>query len=221
MPYYPKHFIKTNLYTNGNEFQYKGTNTPYVGYYWKAGNGRFFDGKTPQQTTNLEIVPIEEVNNQTSTQLTDTPAFYPKSRISIQGDSPDIDVDVNVDEVNNYLRLTSQEKSINLARLLPINNPQLPTEQDYVMGEMRRYFCKKTNEIQYFEIEKDFYTKLVNKDPKVVWELYIAFNIPWEISGDENVVKQTNQNIVANISRKLRLPKFGDFINNNYIKYYK
>lgn len=218
MAYYPKHYIKTNLYTDGGEFYYKGTNTQYIGFYWKAANGRFFDGKTPQQTTNYEIVPIPTFNEDNDGSLLSTPSFYPKARLVTEGDAPE---PMGRDEANIYLKLTSQENLAQKIRTLPTNDPALPTQQDYAMGEMRRYFCKKINEIQYYEINQEFASKLINKNPNVVWELYIPFNIPWEISGDENNVKITNRNIVVNISKKLNLPKFGDFIKHDYLKYYK
>jgi len=221
MPYYPKHFIQTNLYTDGTEYQYKGSTNPYVGPYWKAGNGRFFAGKTPQDKTGYEIVPIEVVNNQTTNRLLDNPAYYPKARISIEGDSADIDTNVNVATVTNYINIDDNKKIINKTRILPINNPTLPTSKDYELGEFRRYFCKKINELQYFELSKEFYDLMVKKSPNVVWELYSIFSIPWQLTGEEKTVYNINKNIVDNISFNLKLSKFGDFLKHNYLKYYQ
>jgi hypothetical protein len=60
MSYYPLSQIKTNLYTNGQEFTltpYTPSNS-YVGYYWSTSDGKFFTGKTPQDTPNSEIFKI-------------------------------------------------------------------------------------------------------------------------------------------------------------------
>ena len=60
MSYYPLSQIKTNLYTNGQEFTftpYTPSNS-YVGSYWSTSDGKFFTGKTPQDTPNNEIFKI-------------------------------------------------------------------------------------------------------------------------------------------------------------------
>ena len=62
---------------------------------------------------------------------------------------------------------------------------------------------------------------LVVKDPSILWQLYLPFNLPWQITGDKEQVARTNKNIVDLTSQRLRLAKFGDYLNNNYLKYYK
>jgi hypothetical protein len=46
--YFPQSQIKTNLYTNGDEFVVKSTDQNYVGSYWKTSSGQFFSKKNPQ-----------------------------------------------------------------------------------------------------------------------------------------------------------------------------
>jgi hypothetical protein len=97
----------------------------------------------------------------------------------------------------------------------------LPTEQDYQNGEFRRYFCKKTNEILYIEISKTTFDLLINKSPDILWPLYSPFNIAWQLTGGKEQVARINKNIVDLTSVRLQLPKFGDYLNNNYLKYYR
>jgi hypothetical protein len=97
----------------------------------------------------------------------------------------------------------------------------LPTQQDYQNGEFRRYFAKKTNEIQYVEINLDTYTKLVAKNPQVLWQLYEPFNLTWQLTGNKEQVGRVNFNTVELTSKRKKLPRLGDYLKFDYIKYYK
>ena len=65
MAYYPLSQITSNLQTNGGEFVYKNTFTPYIGYYWKTSRGKYFTGKTPQDTPTQEITEYKDPINET------------------------------------------------------------------------------------------------------------------------------------------------------------
>ena len=39
MPYYPKSQIKTDLYTNGDEYISSSTQEVYIGYYYEISTG--------------------------------------------------------------------------------------------------------------------------------------------------------------------------------------
>ena len=103
----------------------------------------------------------------------------------------------------------------------PYFNPNYPTDEDYTIGEFRRYFCKKSNNIIYIEIDKVQFDLLLNKDSKILWSMYIPFAIAWNISGDKDKVATINKNIVELTAFRNRLPKLGDYLKHNYIKYYK
>ena len=53
--YYPKSQIKTNQYTNGDDFVIGGRN--YVGDYYETSDGRFFTGKSPSNPPNKLLTP--------------------------------------------------------------------------------------------------------------------------------------------------------------------
>ena len=53
--YYPQSQIKTNLYTNGQEFSIESTKENYIGYYWKTSDGKYFTGKTPNDKNIQEL----------------------------------------------------------------------------------------------------------------------------------------------------------------------
>ena len=220
--YYPKSQIKPNLYTEGNEFVYKATNQPYSGYYYKISTGRYFTGRTPDDRPNLELVSLTGPDN-----LTPTVAQNVVSTVAIpvdglyEGNEFGPNAPINELTILNYAQLTNTPTIQPTQFILPTYNSPEPTQQDYQIGEFRRYFCKKTNEVLYLEINKNTYDNLVGKNPQYVWSLYQPFNLPWQLTGDKEQVARTNKNIVELTSRRLRLPRLGDYLNNNYLKYYR
>lgn len=195
--YYPLSQVTTDLYTNGREFVLTRTNQPYRGYYWKNSKDQFFTGKTPQDTPIEELTKITSSNNINNTFYTKYATNYESFRY------------------NQLQKIT--EKSFQI----PSYSITIPTQQDYQTGEFRRYFCKKTNEIIYIEINKDTYDKLVNRDPSILYQLYQPFNIPWQLTGDKEKVYKTNRNIVELTSKKLKLSFFNKYLKEEYAKYYQ
>jgi hypothetical protein len=194
--YYPQSQIKTNLYTNGNEFIISTTGTPYRGYYYSVSNGKFYTEKSPTPNSK-ELISLSN---------------------SLTPPSPQ-----SINKVPSSVALTydSLNESSFKTRYLPLSISPSPTQEDYNVGEFQRYFAKKINEIIYIETDKDTYTKLVNKDPKLYYEKYIVFDLPWDISGEKQQVYNTNKSIVERMMVKNKLPKFGDYLKFDYLKYYK
>jgi len=206
--YYPLSQIKTNLYTNGQEFTltlYTPSNS-YVGSYWSTSDGKFFTGKTPQDTPNNEIFKIP--NN-------DLAIPQPSSQITL--------LDVISSESQPSLKTYIVTKKIdpNFSISIPTQNITLPTTQDYQVGEFRRYFCKKTNELIYIEIDKSTYDKLVSKNPQIIWQLYTPINLAWQISGNKEKVAITNKNIVLLAMQRQNLSRFDEYLKFDYTKYFQ
>lgn len=195
--YYPLSQITTNLYTNGGEFLIKSTNQPYIGYYWSTSDGEFFSGKTPQDELIQKLIP-----------------FISSQKDSV-GNTIYTELYSSVD-VEEYISITSEYVQVQV----PVYSPNIPTPQDYEIGEYRRCFCKKTNEIIYLEISKDIYNRLISKDTTIEFEYYLPFNIPWQLTGDKEQVFTVNRNIVALTMKQLKLPKFDLYLKGDYTKYY-
>ena len=53
--YYPKSQITPNLYTIGNELFLDGES--YTGYYFKTSDGKFYSGKTPNDSFVVQLYP--------------------------------------------------------------------------------------------------------------------------------------------------------------------
>ena len=192
--YYPKSQIVTNLYTSGQEYVIKSTSENYIGNYWKTSDGKFFTGKTPEDKNIQELVVARS-------KFSETPSSSPSYTQPVQvdlaltydspyvGDNPDL---YNEKNVLDYAKLKNIDIINPPSLLLPVPfNPQ-PTQDDYNLGEFTRYFCKKTNELIYIEINKDTYDKLVGQEPTYLWQLYTPFKYQWIISGDKETVYKTN-----------------------------
>jgi hypothetical protein len=63
MAYIPKNKIQTNLYTNGGEYALLSSGQIYIGYYHKLYNGKYFTGKTPNDSNIKELVALRTEDN--------------------------------------------------------------------------------------------------------------------------------------------------------------
>lgn len=218
MPYYPLSQISTNLQTDGTEYQ-TSDGTPYIGFYYKISTGKIYTGKSPQSGNNIELFPLTINDSPTNESLSSNP----KTQIIEAFPFGDSDPNINpiYQETYNvyaeYSSLSPTQKTV----YKPYFNPNYPTDEDYTIGEFRRYFCKRANDIIYLEIDKVQYDLIVNKDISIMFAMYVPFVLPWNISGDKDKVATTNKNIVELTAFKNRLPKLGDYLKHNYIKYYK
>ena len=104
---------------------------------------------------------------------------------------------------------------------MPLYDAVPPTENDYAIGEFRRYFCKKNNEIVYIEINKSTHDDLQARIPTSAWTLYTPFNLSWQLTGDKQDTYRVNKQITElEISRK-NLKLFAEYLKNDYLKYYR
>jgi hypothetical protein len=217
--YYPKSQITPNLYTNGDEFVSSVDKSSYSGYYFKISTGKYYTGRNQDDRPNVELIPV--------TSLSQGNNNNPNPNININVlslDSTDFlstQYEVNTEEVSNYFALKNINPLSPPKSLIPYYNPVQPSNQDYRNGEFRRFFCKKTNEIQYIEIDIPTYNKLIAQDPQILWQLYKPFNITWKLTGTVQEVVRINYNIVQLASKTKDLPMLGEYLNSNYIKYRK
>jgi hypothetical protein len=207
--YYPKSQVKTNLYSNNN-YIIIATGEVYTGPYWKNSLGKLFTGITPQDLPSRELTPVVAENN--------APIII--NSINTSEEVYDSLIAPSYDKFLYDYLIKNPNNNISI-NLVPKYTSNPPTEQDYQIGEFRRYFCKKENEIIYIEISKTTYDLIIVKSPDILWQLYFPFNLSWQITGIQEQVARTNKNIIDLTSQRLRLPRFGDYLNNNYLKYYK
>jgi hypothetical protein len=193
--YFPQSQVTPNLYTNGSEFQIIATGEAYKGYYFSVSTGQKFTGRNQNDIPVLELKPIVDVADVFNVQL------------------PEVTTLID----NTYNNIVPAPSKIIYK---PIYNPNVPTQQDYQIGEYRRYFCKKTNEIIYIEINKNTFDKLVAQSPDILWSLYQPFDIPWNLTGVKEQVATVNRNIVLLTMKNLSLPQFDAYLKFDFTKYY-
>jgi hypothetical protein len=196
--YFPKSQVKTNLYTNGGEFILLNSNTIYRGYYYVTSNGRYFSGRTPNESPTFELIKS-------------TPPINPSTPIS---------------DDNYYVVETGYYNSKNLSfNQTPPSPPKqsypIVTDNDYKLGEFQRYFLKKGNETKFLEISLEDYRKYINRDRDVLFELYTPIQINWVLTGEEKQVYQVNQSIVARAEREQNLPGFTQYFRGKFTQFYK
>jgi len=219
--YYPKSQIKTNLYTYGDEYVITLTQAAYTGYYFLTSTGQAFTGRTPDDRPNQELTKVDPVTKNEGGPLgtlknSSSPIFSAHNPLA-----SDIINEADILSSLDYAQITNTNIFNPSKVLIPYYIAPVPTEQDYQNGEFRRYFCKKTNEILYLEINKDTYDKLIVKDIQYLYSLYEPFNLPWKLTGTKEEVEKVNRNIVELTSKRLQLPQLGRYLKDDYLKYYK
>ena len=195
--YYPKSQIQTGLFTNGDDYVIASTGQSYTGPYWRTSQGETFTGQGPSSPTPQRLAPTRpDIQKQITQEVGNADTFYTEQGAIYQ-------------------------KLEQIGPKLPIATIVLPTDADYTVGEYRRFFYKKNNELLYGEIDQNTYTQLSQRNRNIMWQLYYSFEIPWTLVGEREQVFRTNRNIVQLISEKNNLQRFGDFLKNDYLKYYK
>lgn len=230
MAYLPKHYIKTGLTANPGQFIDRATGQPYSGPYYAIATGQFFAGVGPQDPNAKEIIPFGNTEVIPSTQYQQVGVAFNLDVINIKpgGSSygiqnqPDVNYRVYQPElVDNYTAIKKFQAKDYQLRILPYGVTPIPDSNDYKVGEYRRFFCKKTNESTYLEIDQQQYESISAKDPKFFWEQYLVYTLPWAITGEEATVYQTNKNITLNKITSLKLTGFQAYLKEDYLKFYK
>lgn len=193
--YFPESQITPNQYTNGGEFQIKSTGQDYKGYYFITSTGQRYTGRNQNDNPVLELTSL----------ISDT--------VNINPNLPE--VTTLTDYIYNNL-ITAPTGIV----FKPAYNPNIPTQQDYQIGEYRRYFCKKTNEIIYLEINQNTFDKLATQSPDILWQYYFPFFLPWNLTGVKDQVATVNRNIVLLTMKNLSLPQFDAYLKFDFTKYY-
>jgi hypothetical protein len=205
--YFPKSQIKPNLYTNGGEYILSTTKNEYKGYYYEISSGKKYTGKTPQDGPNILLL-ISTIT------LKPIPSNLESSgNIIFPTDSPN-PIIYPTDPFNETISKTLPN------RYLPQFNPTLPTDKDKSLGVFSRYFCKKTNELIYLEIDKQTYYSLSSRSSTIAWDLYIPLTTLWYIKGDEEKTYKANKGLISIIEQRQQWYGFSKYLKEDFLKYY-
>ena len=211
--YFPKSQVKTNLYTNGGEYSFVGSTDPYKGYYYQTSNGKYFSGRTPNESPSVELIKIP-------IKILPPNLDEPETILGIIIPLGNLPVDDYYSIENGYANSTR----LNFNQQAPSPPKQsypVLTENDYKLGEFQRYFLKKGNETQFLEISLEDYRKYVSQDRDVMFELYVPIQINWILTGEKEQVYKVNQSIVARTEREQNLPGFTQYFRDRFTQFYK
>ena len=208
--YYPLSQIKTNLYTNGDEFYQSDTGKPYSGYYYTISDGDAFTGKNPANGTSILLIPLKSNNSDASENES------PKEITTTDLVNPNFDIETDITNVLNYMDISGKIGVRNIPSLIS----PIPSLNDYKIGEFQRYFAKKTNELIYIEINKITYNKLLQQDSTIAFDLYIPISLPWNLVGEEKQVFESNKKIVELVERRNNWYGFTLYFKDNWLQYY-
>ena len=198
--YYPKSQYVGNLYTDGGQYVIAVSGESYKGYYFKTFNNELYTGKTPEDgTPQLLIESDEPVLNSAA------PTFEPSVTQPLYI------------SMNSFIPYNSITPKI---RYLPQSNVTLPTPDDYKQGVFTRYFCKKTNELKYIEIDQKTHSKLASQSNDIAWDLYIPQSIDWYITGNMENTYNLNKSIVNMIETEEKWYGFSQYFKQNFAKYF-
>lgn len=205
MSYYPSSQIKSNLYTNGGEYALSTTKDTYKGYYYELANGKKYTGRNPQDKPNILLIPPP----QNQVEPTTIPQNYKQI---ITYEVPNVLEEIS-DQYNPPTKPLPE-------RYIPSFIQTLPTTKDYQLGVFTRYFCKKNNELQYIEIDKNTYSQLKTKSPQIAWDLYTPVLVLWYLKGEKQKVFETNKGLVALIEKQDKWYGFTQYFKDQFLKYY-
>lgn len=195
MAFYPKSQIKQNLYTNGGEYILSTTKEEYKGYYYEISSGKRYTGKSPNDAPNILLEPIISPSGIPNTNTTPT---------------------ITTDTFNVYSVLNKPLPE----RTIPQYQQTIPTQKDQQLGVFSRYFCKKTNEIKYIEINQTTFSQLQSKSPQIAWDLYQPVSTLWYIKGEREKVYTTNKSLIKLIEDNQKWPGFTQYFKEDFSKYF-
>jgi hypothetical protein len=207
MAYYPKSQIKTGLTTQGKEYRVISTQEEYKGEYYMLSNGKVFAGKNPNFKPKIQLEKISQL-------IDNTDISDPKTKENLKEPLPLPKMSVD------FQPLYKPDLEVSLNRSIPKYRSTLPTEDDKQKGYYTRYYCKKNNELRYFEIDKDTFSKLNSKSNDIAWDLYTPLSLKWRIKGIQSSVYSQNLSEVSLKSSKFEWMGFMEYFRSNFSQYY-
>ena len=215
--YYPQSQIRTNLYTSGGEFVVKSTDQNYVGSYWRTSSGQYFSKKNPQDIPYEEL--IESIIQPQLSEDQISTSILNFTNTNFPPDSTTYNFDYN--SVRKYDLLRGVDIYKPPIKKIPLYYHPQPTLDDYKLGAFTRYFCKRTNQDIYIEINKETFNGLLNANPEYLFSLYTPFQITWTLTGTSSEeVSKVNLSVVSRIERELKFRGLVRYFK-NYSQFYQ
>ena len=223
MPYIPQNRIQMNLYTGGAEYAILINGREYTGYYYKLYTGKVYTGKTPNDPFTQELTPIFKSNQNTTDPASNTTVYI--ALFNGDPDPPLVGDPATFPWVSkniiNYLRLRGENPNTVQAKNMVQSYIPQPTLKDYKHQQIYRYFVKKRNENIYKEISQNTFNKILKSDKTLYSRYYKPFRLIWQITGNQTDAGMANKRVTLYLEKALNLQGFQQFLNNDFLKFYK
>jgi len=179
--YLPKTKYRTGLYSDGRTLVTSLNGEAYTGPYIETFDGRYFSGNSPMDPNSKELAVIEPLPEGPVTYL--EPLEYDEIR---------------QDEEAFKLRDTLQ---------LQISYPVV-TEKDRTQASITRYFAKDKSTDRIFEINRQDYLSILQKEVKYYYPRYEVRGLNWSLisSGVNQISINQLEKVFSGISEYLKDP---------------
>jgi len=206
MPFYPKSQYQSGFSTNGGEYSTLSPNGPsYKGPYYKTSTGKIISGTSP-----LDLSPGAQ---EFLYSVSSNPLSNPENSLE------------RIDTINDQKVITvlPQRNYINyfyLTRNLPIPFKPSLTSKSKKLGIFERYFCKKNNELKYFEISQETFNLLNSQSKSIAFDLYSPIKMMWYIKGEKEKVYTLNKRMSESIEKKEKWYGFSQYFKDKFTQFY-
>ena len=224
MKYYPLSQIETGFTSKTGEFKLLSPNVSfpevdkkmvgsfYVGNYFKTSDGKFFTGKNPSDPKG--VVELQQLK----TELLVDPNAIQQFKVKTQQDVINKVIDESINQSffthKKEFRLLTKKQFLSEAPLPPKFKRFAPTEEDYIKGEINRYFTKHITNNIIIEISKDTYDSIKNKSKDIQHELYKIMSIKWLLVDYNQSSEEFNKRQI-NIAQQLGFTGLRDHLRLN------
>lgn len=157
--YYPKAKVQENQYTPGGQF-IDSSGKSYKGLYHITYDGNFYTGAT--HTTDSQQLARSGVTTQVTANSSGSVGVTPSIITNFEYDT-----------------ITNNSNAFLKAMIIPGSFFPMPTEQDYNIGVITRYFTKRVGGTarNIKEISKDGFASLQKNN------LYLTLSFDWKLTG--------------------------------------
>lgn len=160
--YLPKFKYKGDLTTPGKEFTLKGTQTEYVGQYFKTYNGKCYTEPHPSPTSKELERYLEHVREVSPNRSFDNIPFSPV--------------------IEDYDLIKPNEHTFKLKSTYPIRTHYpVVTESDYEKGFTYRYYVRNKNNGRIQEVSSDVFDNMERATTKYYYPNYLILKMRWDL----------------------------------------
>lgn len=215
MKYYPLSRVVTGLFSTGDNLFLDGQS--YQGPYYKTYDNKFYTGTDPVNGESKQLSQARPVAE--GSDATEFPVAMGYTLASTQTAADYISLkNISLPQIEGFINIKSF-------------HPQ-PNALDYKKGSISRYFAKRRNQNGLIvEVEKDVFLSLQQPGSEYNYEMHVAIEIFWQISGPLRDTVNTTTGVrtagIIDTNKRLTESKavyfkgLVEYIGDNYAKFSK